>query len=200
MTWYRSTTKDRLSYERLSTSSEEYLYAIYRTSTASLVEMINCSLNLFRDTYSIAILNFTREKNGYYWCQLVINNTNTQPSHYAWFYTDQTCSSYQYFRLASLNETQCAQRVASTSPSITPTISLSTSTTTLSTNSQTISSAISQTSSSNEKLLIYVLGSFSALLFIALLGVLVLAFSFALYVHHLRNKTSKLIFMIYPAN
>jgi hypothetical protein len=44
----------------------------------------------------------------------------------------------------------------------------------------------------NDKSIVYVAGSFGALLLIALLGVLVLAFSFAFYVHHQRKKTRKL--------
>ena len=192
VTWFRSTMEDRSTYEFLSSSSEEYV--TFHTSTVSSVKVTNCSLNIYRDIYSIAMFNFTRDDNGYYWCQLAINNTYRQPSHYVWLYASQsylTCGSplfYQYFRSSPLNESRCAQYVANTFPLITPTL-LTTLTSLLPTQSQTTSSA----ASSNERLLLYVFGSFSALLLITLLGVLLLAFLFALYVHHLRRKTSKLV-------
>ena len=200
--WFRSSTKDRSTYEVLSTFSEEYQYATFHTSLASSsVDGLgtNCSLSLYRDTYSILIYNFTKGKNGYYWCQLAINNTYTQPSHYAWFYAGHSnstaCSppNYPYFRTALSNEIQCAQYVVNAFPLMTPTST--TSTLRLSTSSQTTSSAISKTSESNSLSalsLIYILGSFSALLLIVLLGVLVLALSLAFYVNCLRKKASKL--------
>lgn len=151
--------EDRSTYEFLSSSSEEY--ATLRVSTVSSVKVTNCSLNIYRDIYSIVMFNFTRDDNGYYWCQLAINSTYRQPSHYVRLYASQsylTCGSplfYQYFRSSPLNETRCAQYVANTFPLITPTL-LTTLTSLLPTQSQTTSSA----ASSNERLLLYVLGSF----------------------------------------
>jgi uncharacterized protein HemX len=59
--------------------------------------------------------------------------------------------------------------------------------------SSTRSSSVTQQKKKNDKsTTIYVAGSLSALLLIALLGVLVLAFSFAFYVHHQRKTISKL--------
>ena len=181
MTWYRSTTGGRLRHEPLSDSLEEYQYRAYHSLTQSVM-LTNCSLNIYRDVYSIVIHNFTKEKNGYYWCQLAINNTNTQPSYRAWLYSDQTCdnSIYPYFRLGSLNEIQCAQYVSKTFPEP---LTTPTSVTTLS-----ISSRIIGTTLSSNESLIRVLGSFSTLLLVALLGVLALATSFVFYVHHLRKR------------
>ena len=192
VTWLRSIVEDRSTYEILPTFSEEYHYAIVHTSSISVKDMgTNCSLSLYRDTYSIVINNFTREKNGYYWCQLAINNTYTQPSHHSWFYAGNSsaCSSnYHYFRPALLmNEVQCAQIEHAFLYTIQTSKSLTTSQATL--------LAISETSGLS--VLIYALGSFSALLLIVLLGILVLAFLLAFYVHHQRKKTSKFIFMVH---
>ena len=155
--WFRSGTKDRSTYELLPTFSEEYQYATLHRSLASSVDGLgtNCSLSLYRDTYSIVIHNFTTKKNGYYWCQLAINNTYTQPSHYALFYAGQSNSmvcSPPYFRTAFWNEIQCVQFVVNTFPLITPTSkSLITLTLMISTSSQTASSAISETSESDSE-------------------------------------------------
>ena len=63
--------------------------------------------------------------------------------------------------------------------------------------SSTRSSSVTQQEKESDRLIIYIAGTFSALLLIALLGVLVLALSFASYVHHQRKKTSKLHGSIY---
>ena len=182
VTWYRSTTKDRSTYEILPTSSEFYHYATHHSSIS--IQETNCSLSLYRDVYGIVINNFTSEKNGYYWCQLAVNNTFVQPSHRSWFYAglsnSTACShNYPYFRVVRSNEVQCAQYVINTFSTMIPTFE------------STSKSSWTTLAISESSLLIYILGSFSALLLITLLGVLVLAFMLVFYVHHL-NKTSKL--------
>ena len=56
----------------------------------------------------------------------------------------------------------------------------------------TRSSSVTQQEKESDRSIIYVAETFSALLLIALLGVLVLALLFASYVHYQRKKTSKL--------
>ena len=53
--------------------------------------------------------HFTSDKNGYYWCQIVVNGSFLEPSqHYAWFYADDStsCVPQLYFQMA--DEAQCA--------------------------------------------------------------------------------------------
>ena len=137
------------SYESI-TSQEYHLFSVHSIIPAVFVE--NCGLDLYRDSFILGISNFTIDKNGYYWCQLVINNTYTQPSHRAWFYAAAICdpsSAFLYFRPASLNETQCAEftapstssQIASFTPS-TSQANLSGTSTTLIPTSTTSSTAI----------------------------------------------------------
>ena len=110
--WFRSKTETMTSSEMIS----NLIYHIESSIHASIdpEENNNCTFELYRDTFILTIVNFTRNENGYYWCQIVINNTYTQPSPGAWFYADEFnsthCNGFQhYFTLATSNETQCAQ-------------------------------------------------------------------------------------------
>ena len=72
----------------------------------------NCTQGaLYADTFPLIIHNFTADKDGYYWCQILINDSFTQPSQRAWFYTEESYSSctrrVPYFR-AVPNSAQCA--------------------------------------------------------------------------------------------
>jgi hypothetical protein len=80
---------------------------------------------LYRDTFSLNILNFTSDKNGYYWYQLFINGSSYQPSQYAWFYADYDIhmQTQGHFKYAVGDEIQCANatyRITS-SPAMTTT-------------------------------------------------------------------------------
>ena len=65
-------------------------------------------------------------------------------------------------------------------------------------------SSVTQQEKESDKLITYIAGTFSALLLIALLGVMALALLFASHVHHQRKKTSKLHgsihILLYPIN
>jgi hypothetical protein len=239
VTWFRSITEDTSIFDEIPTTSEEYGFFNFVSGRAdNSLSVINCSHELlYRDLFSLIIFNVNRNKNGYYWCQLSINNTLAQPSHRAQFSVGECITDHRYYRLANLNENQCAEYVATESDSgLTTTIELSGTssiislatesirspsvtqqekenvaieseaglTTTNETPGPGISSAASSTDSltrsssetqqekESDTTIIHVAGSLTALLLIALLGVLALAFSFAFYVHHQRKKTSKL--------
>ena len=81
----------------------------YNFSRHELNSTRNCIEGpLYRDTFSLRILNFTMDKNGYYWYQLFINGSSYQPSQYAWFYADYDLHTQTqgHFKLA--DEIQCA--------------------------------------------------------------------------------------------
>ena len=91
--------------------STEYILINHIQRITSLQR--NCTRGiLYADTFSLYILsNFTADKNGYYWCQILINGSFTQPSQQAWFYAEENASSCTrqdpYFR-AVPNSAQCA--------------------------------------------------------------------------------------------
>ena len=59
--------------------------------------------------FSLYINNFTSDKNGYYWCQIVVNGSSLEPSqHYAWLYADDSSSCMQQFYFRKADEAQCA--------------------------------------------------------------------------------------------
>ena len=198
VTWFRSGTVDMSIFDEISTTSEEYGFykVVSNRADYSLSVINNCSYEiLFRDSFSLIILDFTRHKNGYYWCQLSINSTSVQPSYRAHFSVGEcNITDHRYYRLANLNEIQCAQYVSTESDAgLTTTQELpGTFSVTSSTESTRSPSVTQQKKESDKSIIIYVAGSLSALLLIVLLGVLVLAFSFAFYVHHQRKKISKL--------
>ena len=269
--WFRSTTEDMSEFDKIpsTSNSEEYRFINFVSgSIDNSLSLINCSHKLHRDTFLLAILRFTQHKNGYYWCQLSINNTLVQPSHRVQFSAGNCSITNQpYYRLASLRlgENRCAKYVTTESDtglttthelsgtSFVVSISSTESSTRLSTGTQqereratyaatesdagvtttykvtvsdssvtsltestrnvttesdagltTRSSSVTQQEEESDRSIIYVAETFSALLLIALMGVLVLALSFASYVHYQRKKTSKLaawkLFIIIIAN
>ena len=116
VTWFRGTTKDISRATVIATNSEGHNFTTLISGTVlDVLPTHNCSRQLYRDSTFLKIKNFTRDREGYYWCQLVINNKLTQPSHrirsiqlYAGI-----CNStdYQYFRSANQTESQCAKYV-----------------------------------------------------------------------------------------
>lgn len=86
VTWFRSTTKDISNYEVIPTISNEYQYYRVNATVPLSPTNGNCSLDLYRDTFILLIDNFTHHKNGYYWCQLSINNTYAEQSHHVWLF------------------------------------------------------------------------------------------------------------------
>ncbi len=67
VTWFRSTTEDISILEEISATFEEYRFSEVVSNRAdSALSVINCSYELYRDSFSLIILHFTRHKNGYY--------------------------------------------------------------------------------------------------------------------------------------
>ena len=199
VTWFRSETEDTSSYEMLPTvtAPQEYTIKFFKAIEVSLAEtelMSNCSLDVYRDKFSLVILNFTSNKNGHYWCQLAINNTYVQRSHHALFYAGEpdstTCSrppTFQYFTPAVGNQNQCARYHMNT-------ITSQTDSTTLALSSVSESSSIESSTTSYPMNIpltttIYVTGILSAL--VLLFGALVIILSTLYLCKVWKRKTSK---------
>lgn len=166
VTWFRTTTNDTSSSEIIPAISEGHknfsrFSEVITLSSFSLVE--NCSRELYRDTSSLTINYFTREKDGYYWCQLSINNTLVQSSHGAWLYAGN-CTPKMYFRRASSTENQCAKYV----------------------NTHAHTTKSSQKEQENDRQIIYVAGGLGALVLV--FGALVIALS-VLYICKFWNRS-----------
>ena len=78
--WFRNDNMSRAtsSNEEISHIQNEYILFQDNASNPSLTigNNINCPAGpLYRDFY------FSSDKNGYYWCQIVVNNSISQPSH-----------------------------------------------------------------------------------------------------------------------
>ena len=164
------------------------------TSVVTLSSFMgNCSRDLFRDTYSLTITNFSEHDNGYYWCQLAIDNVLfAQPSHHVRLYVGQKNSIScpvivfsEYSRPAtSASEYQCAN-LTTRVPSIT---SLSIPSTPVPT--------VQPEKDSRGSIIIYIAGGLSTLIIV--FGALIVALS-VLYLCKFRNRqTSKpLVIIIY---
>ena len=189
VTWFRSTTDDTSIFDEIPVTSKEYTLGTFISNRGdNLLSVINCSRAVYRDTFSLAILNFTQNKNGYYWCQISINNTLVQPSYHAQLSVGECSITNQpYYRLANLNENQCAQYVATESDA--GLITTYGSSETSSVSSSTRLSSVTQQEKESDKPIIYVAGSLSALVLV--FGALVIVLSI-LYLCRFRNKeTSK---------
>ncbi len=120
VTWFKSTTEDTSIFYEIPATSEEYRFSeVVSNRPVNALSVINCSRDLYRDTFLLTIHRFNRSKNGYYWYQLSINDTLVQPSRYrTQFHVGEcTITDYRngYYRLANLSEKQCAQYVATES-------------------------------------------------------------------------------------
>ncbi len=112
VTWFKSITEDISIFNEIPATSE----GIFSSRANISVPATTCSHELYRDTFFLTIHRFNRNKNGYYWCQLSINDTLVQPSYGAQFSVGEcNITSQSYYRLASLSERKCAQYVATES-------------------------------------------------------------------------------------
>ncbi len=110
--WYRSSdmsavTEDNIIVDIQSTEFSPKMTSLQRNCTQG---------RLYADTFTLRIDNFTSDKSGYYWCQIVINDSFTQPSQRAWFYAADNNSCIRqdqipYFR-AVPHHAQCASVIA----------------------------------------------------------------------------------------
>jgi hypothetical protein len=117
VTWFRSTTEDTSIITETPFTSEEYSFSNFVSGRVdNSLSLINCNRELYRDAFSLVIHRFTQNKNGYYWCQLAINNTFAQPSYRAQFSVGECNITNNYYRLASLrlSENKCAEYVTAT--------------------------------------------------------------------------------------
>ena len=197
VTWFRSTTEDMSEFNEIPATSDEYGFSNFDSNTVNSLSVINCSHELYRDTFLLIINHFTQNKTGYYWCQLSINDTLVQPSHHSAHFSIGECSSTDYhssyYRLANSSENQCAEYAVtdheSDAGSITTYESSGTPYIASLTESSTRPSSVTQQEKESDKPIIYVAGSLSALVLV--FGALVIVLSI-LYLCGFKNReTSK---------
>ena len=168
--------------------------------TSSTLET-NCTRSsLYEDVFLLLIPYFTTDKDGYYWCQTVINDSYLQHSQYAWFYAADRSSCIQELHLitTSGSEIQCAENHTSTNTNTCPGTSTGTSTTVIAPSTATtyystfasafrviLSISVTNTSTTSvptvttvvlrmTESVIYVAGFFSVLLILALVIISIL--------------------------
>ena len=89
--WFRSRNMSALAEGIAPIPSTEYTFLRQNQRNTSLQR--NCTQGtLYADTFALIINNFTTDKNGYYWCQILINDSFTLPSQSAWFYANESTS------------------------------------------------------------------------------------------------------------
>lgn len=205
VTWFRSSAGDLSDSEKIQSVPQEYQLLTHRpTAQPPTTTIGNCSTSIYKDTFTLGIHNFTRDKSGYYWCHLAINNSYVvQRSHHARFFADSTnpavCYSspvmrVEYFKEALPNETQCAQYPA-LSTSLPP-LSLTPSKSNLFptpipaiTEILTTTHGVDQHRLSNERVIIYAIGILSA--FVLIFGALVIALLILYLCKFRKRKKSK---------
>ena len=96
--WYRNGNLTRASTSTNEIVASQGDYELHQNSAIEEARLNseNCSDGpLYRDTFFLHIYNFTSHNNGYYWCQIIVNDSVLQPSQYAWFYADDSNSCAQ---------------------------------------------------------------------------------------------------------
>ena len=98
MKWYRNgdLTRASTSTNEIVASQGDFELHRFTAQVEAGLNSENCSDGpLYRDTFFLHIYNFTSYDNGYYWCQIVVNDSVLQPSQHAWFYADDRNSCAQ---------------------------------------------------------------------------------------------------------
>ena len=110
--WFRSdnvTSMAPLTGEQIIESHEYQHYREYANRPIHGQTFNSCSnASIYRDAFFLVITNFTPDKNGYYWCQIVVNGTVSQPSQYVWIYAADNSSCTQPVPFVLMGEPQCA--------------------------------------------------------------------------------------------
>ena len=129
--WFRNAdlTRAAASTEEITGIENEY-YFFYEFASMTNLAFQNCTTSpLYRDIFALIINNFTSDKNGYYWCQIYVDNSVSQPMKYAWFYAvdSSSCLQNRYFLIATISQAECAILIYSNSSVISPTDRVTTS-------------------------------------------------------------------------
>jgi hypothetical protein len=107
--WYRSRDMSAVAEDIADIQSTDYIFFSYIPRMSNLQR--NCTQGtLYADTFSLIIENFITDKNGYYWCQILINGSFTQPSQRAWFYAagNNSCVRQDPYFRSVRDQAQCA--------------------------------------------------------------------------------------------
>ena len=95
MKWFRNDNTERLETSTIEVTDLQNQFQLHRGKLSVVgINADNCSYGpIYRDPFTLVIHNFTSDKNGYYWCQIFVNHSVSQPLQYAWFYAadNSTC-------------------------------------------------------------------------------------------------------------
>ena len=117
--WFRSddVTTHTSTRKELINSSDQYQHIRRNVTEAEDMDNNCCNSSIYGDDFTLAVLNFTSDMNGYYWCQIVVNNTVAQPSQYVRIYAADDSSCTQPVRIfLQTSEPECAMFHDETSP------------------------------------------------------------------------------------
>ena len=94
----------------IQSAESEYIFLRYNQRISSLRR--NCTQGrLYADIFALIINNFNTSKDGYYWCNILVNNSFLEPSQRVRFYAVEGTSCIRqdsYFRSNAPDRAQCA--------------------------------------------------------------------------------------------
>ena len=106
--WFRSTTGEYTEAEEINMVPNEYTIREMERSGSERSNTVNCTTSMYRDSFFLVIHQFNSIKDGYYWCQITINNSYLQPSQGAWYIATSLSADQGYsIMMVSTTETQC---------------------------------------------------------------------------------------------
>ena len=120
MRWFRNSdpTRATASTEVITGIQDQQYLSVYEIASTTNLAFQNCTTSpLYSDIFILLINNFTSDKNGYYWYQIYVNNSVSQPMKYAWFYAvdSSSCLQNRHFLIATTSQVECAIFICSNS-------------------------------------------------------------------------------------
>ena len=118
--WFRSDGETRSSSSTEELTNDQNGYTLFEQRADQAIQGMNCTTGpLYRDQYFLNIDNFTSDKDGHYWCQVVVNNSVSEPPQYVRILAaDNSSCTQPVERFVFMGEPECA--VFHTNTSSTP--------------------------------------------------------------------------------
>ena len=116
--WFRTKNATRATSSTEVITSGEYILSQTQVSGAATSSTVNTNCthgSLYEDVFLLVIPNFATDKDGYYWCQIVINDSYLQPSQYTLLYAadKSSCTVTQEPQIITAPP-RCAENYTST--------------------------------------------------------------------------------------
>ena len=160
--WFRWPDMTRTASQSIEEITEiQDVYQFEQFNTTNLITNFTCGKVLYGDRFALLIHNFSHEKDGFYWCQVSVNDTLLQQSPSAWFYANHSsmpCEQNYHFQRSS--KSKCAN---ASNPTMYPPMVMPYQMTTTAFTFQPTHFTEPVTNESNSELIFYVVGISSAL-------------------------------------